>query len=62
MQTYKPQMTTDPGHVTIDSDFVMWALYVFQLFYADKLDLLKMYKTERPVNSAAISPIKDHVS
>ena len=34
----------------------------FQLFDADKLDLLKTYKTERPVNSAAISPIKDHVS
>ena len=29
---------------------------------AEKLDVLKTYRTERPVNSAAISPIKDHVS
>jgi translation initiation factor 3 subunit I len=25
------------------------------------LELIKTYKTERPINSAAISPIKDHV-
>lgn len=32
-----------------------------KLFDADSLMLLKSYKTERPVNSAAISPILDHV-
>lgn len=32
-----------------------------KLFDADTLRLLKTYKTERPVNSAAISPIRDHV-
>lgn len=31
------------------------------LFDADNLMSLKTYKTERPVNSAAISPILDHV-
>ena len=29
---------------------------------AEKLNVLKTYRTERPVISAAISPIKDHVS
>jgi translation initiation factor 3 subunit I len=32
-----------------------------KLFDADTLSCLKTYKTERPVNSAAISPIYDHV-
>lgn len=32
-----------------------------KLFDADTLTCLKTYKTERPVNSAAISPIFDHV-
>ncbi|KAG5684318.1 putative E3 ubiquitin ligase complex SCF subunit sconB [Polypedilum vanderplanki] len=32
-----------------------------KLFDADSLVCLKQYKTERPVNSAAISPIYDHV-
>ncbi|RWS16255.1 eukaryotic translation initiation factor 3 subunit I-like protein [Dinothrombium tinctorium] len=32
-----------------------------KLFDANSLELLKVYKTERPVNSAAISPIRDHV-
>ncbi|RWS24339.1 eukaryotic translation initiation factor 3 subunit I-like protein [Leptotrombidium deliense] len=32
-----------------------------KLFDADTLKHLKTYKTERPVNSAAISPIRDHV-
>lgn len=32
-----------------------------KLFDSDNLMLLKTYKTERPVNSAAISPIMDHV-
>merc|ERR550534_3031613 len=31
------------------------------LWDADTLEELKTYKTERPVNSAAISPIRDHV-
>lgn len=35
--------------------------YTAKLFDADNLMLLKSYKTERPVNSAAISPILDHV-
>ena len=33
-----------------------------KLMDAEKLDVLKTYRTERPVNSAAISPIKDYVS
>ena len=32
-----------------------------KLFDADTLECLKTYKTERPVNSAAISPILNHV-
>lgn len=32
-----------------------------KLFDSDSLMCLKTYKTERPVNSAAISPIYDHV-
>lgn len=32
-----------------------------KLFDAATLECLKTYKTERPVNSAAISPILDHV-
>lgn len=32
-----------------------------KLFDADTLECLKTYKTERNVNSAAISPIMDHV-
>jgi len=32
-----------------------------KLFDAETLDHIKTYKTERPVNSAAISPIADHV-
>lgn len=32
-----------------------------KLFNAETLECLKTYKTERPVNSAAISPIMDHV-
>lgn len=32
-----------------------------KLFDAETLQLLKTYKTERPVNSAALSPILDHV-
>ena len=33
-----------------------------KLFDFDRLTLLKTYKTERPVNGAAISPKLDHVS
>lgn len=33
-----------------------------KLFDSDSLLCLKTYKTERPVNSAAISPILDHVA
>nr|CAD7602198.1 unnamed protein product [Timema genevievae] len=33
-----------------------------KLFDSDSLMFLKCYKTERPVNSAAVSPIFDHVS
>lgn len=32
-----------------------------KLFITDQLNLIKTYKTERPVNSAAISPLLDHV-
>jgi len=32
-----------------------------KLFDVDTLECLKTYSTERPVNSAAISPVKDHV-
>lgn len=33
-----------------------------KLFDTDTLMLLKTYKTERPINSAALSPIYDHVA
>lgn len=33
-----------------------------KLFLTDELNHIKTYKTERPVNSAALSPIMDHVS
>jgi len=33
-----------------------------KLFDAPSLNLLKTYKTDRPVNSAALSPIRNHVS
>uniref|UniRef100_A0A1I7YEN5 Eukaryotic translation initiation factor 3 subunit I n=1 Tax=Steinernema glaseri TaxID=37863 RepID=A0A1I7YEN5_9BILA len=32
-----------------------------QLLNAKTLDKLKLYKSERPVNSAAISPLRDHI-
>ncbi len=32
-----------------------------KLFDVDTLDCLKTYQTERPVNSACISPTADHV-
>jgi len=32
-----------------------------KLFHAPTLEMKKVYTTERPVNSAAISPIRDHV-
>jgi len=34
---------------------------ILQLFDTYSLDHMKTYKTERPVNSAAISPLKPHV-
>ncbi len=36
-------------------------LIFLQLFDVDTLEVVKVFPTERPVNSAAISPIKDHV-
>lgn len=33
-----------------------------KLFDIDTLECLKCYKTERPVNSAALSPVYEHVS
>lgn len=41
--------------ITASKDFTA------KLFDMDTLDLLKTYKTERPVNSASISPLYDHV-
>lgn len=38
-----------------------YLIVFFQIFDADTLKHLKTYKTERPVNSAAISPTSDHV-
>ena len=32
--------------------------FILQLFDVETLEVLKMYKTERPINSAAISPIR----
>ena len=37
-------------------------VFLFQLFDSEKLELLKTYRTERPVNSASISPLRDNVS
>lgn len=36
-------------------------IFFLKLFDIETLKELKLYKTEKPVNSAAISPIKDHV-
>eukprot|EP00794_Sanderia_malayensis_P004547 gene4547-5145_t len=36
-------------------------LFGVLLFDMDNMSQLKLYKTERPVNSASLSPIKDHV-
>lgn len=46
-----------------DSTFFITASkdYTAKLFDSDTLFCLKTYKTERPVNSAAISPLLDHV-
>ncbi|KAL0279904.1 UNVERIFIED_CONTAM: hypothetical protein PYX00_001364 [Menopon gallinae] len=46
-----------------DSTFFITASkdYTAKLFDSESLLCLKTYKTERPVNSAAISPILDHV-
>ena len=35
---------------------------LFKLFDTDSLRLMNTYKTERPVNSASLSPIREHVS
>lgn len=32
-----------------------------QLLDGERMELLKTYRTERPVNSASISPLRDHV-
>lgn len=37
-------------------------LVSLQLFDMQTLEPLKTYRTERPVNSASISPLFDHVS
>jgi len=42
--------------ITASKDFTS------KLFDVDTLEVLKTYKTERPVNSAAISPSLEHVS
>lgn len=34
----------------------------FQLFDTASLQHMKTFKTERPVNSAALSPLQEHVS
>jgi len=50
------QMSKDGGFlITASKDTTA------KLFDADTLECLKTYKTERNVNSAAISPIMDHV-
>ena len=42
--------------------FKIYSIYFyFQLFDTESFEHLKTYKTDRPVNSAAISPIRDHV-
>ena len=33
-----------------------------RLFDTESMQVLKEYRTERPVNSASISPLRDHVS
>jgi len=50
------QLSTDGNwFITASKD------HTAKLFDVDSMDCLKTYKTERPVNSAAISPIHDHV-
>ncbi len=40
----------------------LMCIFHLQLFDTKTLDVMKTFKTERPVNSAAISPTKPHVS
>ncbi len=40
----------------------MYDILFFQLFDTYSLEQKKTYKTERPVNSAALSPTEPHVS
>lgn len=66
------KINTNKGHKTqindmqMNKDGTMFVTaskdHTAKLFDSDSLMLLKTYKTERPVNSATISPIHDHVS
>lgn len=65
------KINTNKGHKTqindmqMNKDGTMFVTaskdHTAKLFDSDSLMLLKTYKTERPVNSATISPILDHV-
>ena len=48
------------GSMLCQSIFNSFLIFL-QLFDVDTLEVVKVFPTERPVNSAAISPIKDHV-
>ena len=48
--------------VVIGCCFVYIMFSVFQLFDTASLNHMKTFKTERPVNSAALSPLQEHVS
>merc|ERR1712098_19439 len=65
----KLKLTSDHGKAITDmqasKDGTMFITaskdHTSMLFDADNMECLKTYRTERPVNSAAISPLFDHV-
>lgn len=68
--TEEPSFTIHPHKMTIndmqynkDQTMIITASkdHTAKLIDSDRLEIVKTYKTGRPVNSAAISPIRDHV-
>ncbi len=49
------------AHLRAQRKYYNFDYLIFQLFDIDSLKELKCYKTEKPVNSACISPDRDHV-
>jgi len=52
----------NPSSLEIITVLIFILSFLPQLFDTDSLQHMNTYKTERPVNSASLSPIKEHVS